>query len=136
MAEDYAATGKYTTMDMDQLKASMAKVEGLGVVATVNEDGTPNAAIFVPMMPDAQHVVLVLAKNRSRENIERTGVAELVYDVFDPAGASKADQHRGARMSLELVGRDEAEYAEVAARYDRMNDYTLLFRVANVSLIG
>lgn len=136
MSQDYATTGKYTTLTFDQLKDSMARVEGVGVVATVNEDGTPNAGIFVPMMPDCEHIVMVLAKNRTRANIERTGHAALVYDVVDTAAADKADQHRGARMSLELIRPDEKEYAKVAEHYDRLNDYSLLFRITDTALIG
>lgn len=133
---DYAATGKFTTLSRENLVASMRSVEGVSVVATVNEDGSPNAAIFVPMMPDADHVVMTLAKNRTRENIERTGTCALVYDVADPTAEEKAERHRGARLHLELVRPDDPEHAEVAASWPHMTPFTLVFRIADYDEIG
>lgn len=114
----------------------MRKVEGVSVVATVNEDGTPNAGIFVPMMVDENHAVMTLAPNRTKENIERTGSCVLVYDVADPAAPEKADRHKGARLTLELVRPEEAEHAEVATAWGHMTPFTLVFRIADVRQIG
>lgn len=133
---DYASTGKYTTLSREDLMASMRAVEGISVVATVNEDGSPNAAIFVPMMPDADHVVMTLAKNHTRENVERTGRCELVYDVANPAAPEKSERHRGARLRLELVPQDSPEHAEVAASWPHMTPFTLVLRIADVDEIG
>lgn len=136
MQEKSAATGKFTTLEGDVLKASMGKVEGLSVVATVNEDGTPNAAVFVPMMVDDEHVVMTLAANRTRENIERTGQCVIVYDVVDSSAAEKAERHKGARMRCELVASDSEEFDRVAAAWPRMSPYTLVLRVLEFMPIG
>lgn len=133
---DYAATEKYTTLGPDALAASLRAVEGVSVVATVNEDGTPNAAIFVPMMPDASHVVMTLARNRTRENLERTGHAVLVYDVASPHAAEKAERHCGVRMRLSLVSPDESEHAEVAALWPHMTPFTMILGVDEVEPLG
>ena len=77
-SEKDTATRKFTDMDAAALRASMGRFEGVCVVATVNPDGTPDAAIFAPAMPDDEHVILMLADNHTRANIERTGVARLV----------------------------------------------------------
>ena len=49
---DDTSTRKFTDMDAMRLKDSMARFEGVCVVATVNPDGTPDASIFMPAMPD------------------------------------------------------------------------------------
>lgn len=133
---DYAATGKFTTLEGEELMASMRSVEGVSVVATVNEDGSPNAAVFVPMMPDEDHVVMTLAKNHTRENVERTGRCALVYDVVDPTAEEKSGRHRGARLHLELVPQDSPEHAEVAERWPHMTPFTLVFRITQLDEIG
>ena len=61
MSQHYAATDKFTTLEGKDLADSMAAVAGAAVVVTVNEDGTPNAAVFVPMMADDDHVVMTLS---------------------------------------------------------------------------
>lgn len=136
MLEKYAATGKFTTLVGDTLKASMGKVEGTSVVATVNEDGTPNAAIFVPMMADDTHLVMTLAANRTRENIERTGQCVVVYDVANPQAENKASRHKGIRMRCELVAAESDEYKQVAEVWPRMTPYTLVLRVTEFMVIG
>lgn len=136
MLERFAATGKYTTLAGDALKASMAKVEGTSVVATVNEDGTPNAAIFVPMMADDTHLVMTLAANRTRENIERAGQCVVVYDAANPQAESKAERHKGVRMRCELVAAESDEYKQVAEAWPRMTPYTLVLRVVGFMAIG
>lgn len=134
--EGFASTGKFTSYDQSTLRASMGKVEGVGVVATVNEDGTANAAIFVPLMPDDDHVVLIIAKNRTRTNIERTGECVLVYDVVDWSAAEKSAQHQGARLRLELLREGETEYDQVKNAWSRMNSATLIFRITEFMPVG
>lgn len=133
------STHKFTDMDAPQLRASLAKFEGIAVVATVNPDGTPDAAIFVPAMPDDSHVILVLANNHTRANIERTGVAHLVYDVANPHAEDKAARHAGARLDLALVkaeGETAAEYSRVAQAYERMNPAVMILRIERILPIG
>lgn len=133
------STHKFTDMDAATLRASMAKFEGTSVVATVNPDGTPDAAVFVPAMPDDRHVILILANNHSRTNIERTGVAHLVYHVLNPDAEEKAARHAGARLDLALVsaeGDTAAEYNEVAQEYAHMNPAVLILRIERILPIG
>ena len=56
-------------------------MEGIFVLATTNEDGSPDAAIFVPRLLDETHLIMFLAPNRTRQNLERTGQAWGVYEV-------------------------------------------------------
>lgn len=136
---DGTSTGKFTDLAAAELQASMAKFEGVCVVATVNPDGTPDAAIFVPAMPDLEHVVLILADNHTRANIERTGVAHLVYDVPRPEAPEKAERHAGARLDLSLVRPDGAtadEHARVAASYPHMNPAVMIMRIEKLLPVG
>lgn len=133
------STRKFTDMDAAALKASMARFAGVAVVATVNPDGTPDAAIFVPVMPDEEHVILILADNHTRANIERTGIAHLVYDVPNPAAEDKAARHAGARLDLALVhneGADAAEWQRVADSFPRMNPAVMILRIERILPVG
>lgn len=134
-----ASTNKFTNMDAQALAASMARFEGECALATVNDDGTPNAALFMPVMVDDAHVVFVLAQNRTRENVERTGQAWAVYVVANLGAEEKSARHAGARLRLSLV-RDEGptaeEYQAAAAKFPRMNPYVLIFRVEEILPVG
>lgn len=133
-----AATNKYTNLDAAGLAESMSKFEGVCVLSTVNEDGTPNAGIFMPFMVGEDHVAFVLAANRTRENVERTGRAWAVYDVANPSAKEKKDKHAGARLRLSLVRESESpdEFKSVADAYPRMNPYVLIFRIEEIAAIG
>ena len=133
------STRKFTDMDAAALKESMARFAGVAVVATVNPDGTTDAAIFVHAMPDEEHVILILADNHTRANIERTGVAHLVYDVPNPAAEDKAARHAGARLDLALVrneGADAAEWQRVADSFPRMNPAVMILRIDRILPVG
>lgn len=138
MADD-SSTRKFTDMDAKQLRESMARFEGVCVVATVNLDGTPDASIFMPAMPDDGHVILILADNRTRTNIERTGKARLVYDVPNPHAEEKAGRHAGARMDLSLVrpeGESAEEFQQVARSFPRINPAVMILRIEQLLPVG
>ena len=138
-SEKDTATRKFTDMDAAALRASMGRFEGVCVVATVNPDGTPDAAIFAPAMPDDEHVILMLADNHTRANIERTGVAHLVYDVANPTAEDKAARHAGARLDLALVRPDgdaAEEHRRVAEAFPRMNPAVMILRIERILPVG
>ncbi len=136
MSESYAATGKFTTFTPELLKGSMSRVEGICTVATVNDDLTPNAGIFVTMMPDEDHVSMVLAPNRTRSNIERTKTCVITYTVVDTRAENKADRYKGARLRLELMTPQDQDYRQVADITPHFNPYTLLFKITDYMQIG
>lgn len=136
---DDTSTRKFTDMDAMRLKDSMARFEGACVVATVNPDGTPDASIFMPAMPDPEHVILILADNHTRANIERTGKARLVYDVPNPHAEDKAGRHAGARIELSLVrpeGDSAEEFQRVAQGVPHMNPAVMVLRVERLLPVG
>ena len=126
-------------MDAATLHASMGRFEGVCVVATVNPDGTPDAAIFAPAMPDDEHVILMLADNHTRANLERTGTARLVYDVASPRAEDKAARHAGGRLDVSLVRKDgetAEEYERVANNFPRMNPSVVILRIERLLPVG
>lgn len=133
---DMGATGRFTTLSTDDLAEAMRLHQGVGALATVNEDGTPNIAVFVPLMPDDSHVVLTLAPNRSRANLERTGRAVLLYDVANPTASEKADRHKGARLQLDLVDKNDPEHAEVVEAWSHMGDGTMVLAIREIEPVG
>lgn len=136
---EHPSSKLFTTLDATGLREAISRREGLCVLATVNEDGTPNAAIFVPSMPDDEHVAFVLAPNLTKTNIERTGTAWMVYDVAQPRNEEGRQPHAGARCALELVSAEEAaeEHAAVLATLpERMRPFAVVMRVGEIRSIG
>lgn len=134
-----ATTNRFTNLNAKQLGESLAKMEGIFVLATTNEDNTPDAAIFVPRMLDEQHLVFFLAQNRSRKNLERTKQAWGVYEVSHPEAKEKQDRYAGARLKLSLVlpeGETAKEFEEATKDFPRMNPAAIVVRIEQLIALG
>ena len=134
-----ATTNRFTNLNAKQLGESLAKMEGIFVLATTNEDNTPDAAIFVPRMLDEQHLVFFLAQNRSRKNLERTKQAWGVYEVSHPEAKEKQDRYAGARLKLSLVlpeGETVKEFKEVTKDFAQMNPAAIVMRIEQLIALG
>ena len=105
----------------DELMEAINSPSGSYVISTVNEDGTPQAGFFVYSMlkeEDTYYLMLGLAENQTRENLERDHVAMAVYAANPEADAEAQYAVSGARMYLELVT-DEKLVAKLnTAGYD------------------
>ena len=134
-----ATTNRFTNLNTKQLGESLAKMEGIFVLATTNEDNTPDAAIFVPRMLDEQHLVFFLAQNRSRKNLERTKQAWGVYEVSHPEAKEKQDRYAGARLKLSLVlpeGETAKEFEEATKDFAQMNPAAIVVRIEQLIALG
>lgn len=134
-----ASTNRFTNFNAQELSESLNKMEGVFVLATTNEDGSPDAAIFVPRMLDESHLIMFLAPNRSRVNLERTGQAWGVYEVLNPEATEKQQRYAGARMKLSLVkpeGETAKEFAHVTANFPAMNPAALVLRIEQLIALG
>lgn len=134
-----ATTNRFTNLNAKQLGESLAKMEGIFVLATTNEDNTPDAAIFVPRMLDEQHLVFFLAQNRSRKNLERTKQAWGVYEVSHPEAKEKQDRYAGARLKLSLVlpeGETAKEFEKATKDFAQMNPAAIVVRIEQLIALG
>ena len=97
-----ATTGLYTNLDQAALLEAIGQFKGLCNVSTVNADGTPNIAIFVPGVADDSHIFFNWADNATKANVLREKTAIMSYDIADPTAEEKAGRHSGAVVKLEL----------------------------------
>lgn len=103
------ATDKYTNMDAQALADGVNSYSMECTVATVNEDGTPNVAVFVPGgMIENAYLTFGWTQNQTRANIERSKLAAIAFDRPNAQAESKQARHEGAVVRVELV-EDEAE---------------------------
>ena len=94
---------------------------GSYVISTVNEDGTPQVGFFVYSMlkeGDTYYLMLGLAENQTRENLERDKTAMALYAANPEADAEAQYAVSGARMSLELVTDEKLVQKLNASGYD------------------
>ena len=94
----------------DELMNAINSYSGSYAVSTVNEDGTPHIGFYVYSMvkdEDTYYLILGLAENQTRLNLERTGQAMALYAANPEADADAQYAVTGARMSLELVTDEE-----------------------------
>ena len=134
-----ATTNHFTNFDTAELGESLARMEGTFVLATTNADGSPDAAIFVPRMFDDKHLILFLAQNRTRDNIERTGRAWGVYNVIHPEATEKHDRYAGARMELTLVlpeGETAEEFTRATEHFPQLNPAAMVLRIDRLIALG
>ena len=134
-----ASTNHFTNFTVEELEASLAKMEGIFVLATTNEDGSPDAAIFVPRILDETHLIMFLAPNRTRQNLERTGQAWGVYEVTHADATEKQQRYAGARMKLSLVkpeGETAEEFAQATAHFPSVNPAALVLRIEQLIALG
>ena len=97
--------GDYALSD-DALMDAINGPSGSYVISTVNEDGTPQVGFFVYSMlkdGDTYYLMLGLAENQTRVNLERDKVAMALYAANPEEDAEAQYAVSGARMGLELV---------------------------------
>lgn len=128
-------TNLYTNMDQAAVLDAMRAYSGLCNVATVNADGTPNIAIFVPGVADDSHIMFGLADNSTKANLLRDKVAEISYDVANPAAETKEGRHQGAVLKVELE-EDEEVLAELKANNENISDAHIILKIVEVMPIG
>ena len=105
----------------DALMEAINTPAGSYVIATVNEDGTPQLGFFVYSMMkegDTYYLALGLAENQTRENLERTGEAMAIYAANPGKYADAQYAVSGARMSLKLVTDEKLAEKLNTAGYD------------------
>jgi hypothetical protein len=107
-------TNVYTNLDQAALLTAISQYRGVCTVSTVNADGSPNLAIFVPGKADDNHVMFGWAQNATKANFLRTKQAVLSYDIPNPAGETKEARHQGAIVKI-VLEEDQAVLDQIKA---------------------
>ena len=97
------ATEKFKSMDEQKVMAAIPTMKGIVAIATVNEDGSPNLAVFIPSAVGEDFIYFGFAPNATLANLKRTKEAVILYDEYDISVDNPADRHDGARLKVELV---------------------------------
>ena len=96
-------TNKFKNMDQATLMTQLPTMTGLVAVATTNEDGSPNLAVFIPSATGEKYVYFGFAPNATQANLLRDKQAVLLYDEYDLSIENPSDRHYGCRAKVKLV---------------------------------
>ena len=98
---------KDSALTDDALWNVMATYQAAPTIATVNPDGTPNLAVFMPGMPmelnGERYFVFGLADNQTKLNLEANKVGVLSLYQYNPSAEDKMERNVGARIRFEIV---------------------------------
>ena len=130
-----ATTGLYTNLDQAALLEAIGQFKGLCNVSTVNADGTPNIAIFVPGVADDSHIFFNWADNATKANVLREKTAIMSYDIADPTAEEKAGRHSGAVVKLELE-EDADVLAQLQESNESMSEASVVLKIVEVLPVG
>jgi uncharacterized protein YnzC (UPF0291/DUF896 family) len=81
-------------------------------VATVNADGSPNAAVVIPAVADAETLMFGLADNQTKVNLMERKQAVVTAYIYNPTAENKLERNVGARLVVEYIS-DEAKINEL-----------------------
>ena len=130
-----ATTGLYTNLDQAALLAAIGQFKGLCNVSTVNADGTPNIAIFVPGVADDSHIFFNWADNATKANVLREKTAIMSYDIADPTAEEKAGRYSGAVVKLELE-EDAEVLAQLQEANESVSEASVVLKIVEVLPVG
>ena len=130
-----ATTGLYTNLDQAALLEAIGQFKGLCNVSTVNADGTPNIAIFVPGVADDSHIFFNWADNATKANVLREKTAIMSYDIADPTAEEKAGRHSGAVVKLELE-EDAEDLAQLQEANESVSEASVVLKIVEVLPVG
>lgn len=130
-----ATTGLYTNLDQAALLEAIGQFKGLCNVSTVNADGTPNIAIFVPGVADDSHIFFNWADNATKANVLREKTAIMSYDIADPTAEEKAGRHSGAVVKLELE-EDTEVLAQLQEANESVSEASVVLKIVEVLPVG
>lgn len=129
-----AATNKFKNMERDEVLAAIPTMKGLVSVATTNEDGSPNLAVFIPSALE-DYVYFGFAPNATKANLERDKQAVILYDEYDITVENPSDRHYGARLVVRLV-EDADVLAGLKEGLGSYADFATVTEVVEVLPIG
>lgn len=122
------------SLTKDALPLAIQGAQGGRTVATVNENGTPNIAVFAPGV--RERITFVSPGRKTiRKNVLRTKQAVLSYFIYPKDEAEKEKRNRGARVVLELET-DENVISQLRGQNPDLPDITIYMKIAEVLPLG
>jgi putative heme iron utilization protein len=116
------------------------KAEGTGILATVDERGKVDLAIYAkPMVVDDKTIALVMRERLSHQNIRRNPNAAYMFieDESDNAGVRLYMTMVHEETNTSLVDKIIEEHPEICPYPDEGNKYLVHFKVDRVrELVG
>jgi hypothetical protein len=86
----------------EDLRQAIRDAQGCCSVATVNSDGTPNLANFVPYPAGEDHLAFTFSDNVTKANLARGEEGMVSYYIYDKDAETKEARNQGARFRVEL----------------------------------
>jgi hypothetical protein len=136
VASASVASNSYTNLDKEQLIAVANALAAVCMVATANEDGTPNIAVFAggTIMKD-EYIVFNWADNQTKTNFVERKLGMVAFDVVNLSAETKQERHKGAKVRIEYTD-DKALRDELKAENERVSDATIIARIVEILPIG
>ena len=128
-------TNKFKNMDQATLMTQLPTMTGLVAVATTNEDGSPNLAVFIPSAVGEKYIYLGFAPNATQANLLRDKQAVILYDEYDLSIENPSDRHYGCRAKVKLV-EDAKVLEELKPDLGSYADFATVVEVVEVLPMG
>ncbi len=122
----------------DELWNAFENFQLAPTIATVNPDGSPNLAVFIPavhtVVEDEEYFVMGLADNQTKLNLEKNkeGIVALYGGYGDEKGPLAG---KGARLVFELV-EDEDIITKVKASNEIITDQHMILHITEIKPLG
>lgn len=124
----------------DKLWEVLSTYQSAPTIATVNPDGTPNLAVFMPgghMVLDGEdYFVFGLSDNQTKLNLEKDKIGVLALYIYEPTAEAKTDRNVGARIKFEYID-DEATVKKLKEQYpDIITDTAMVCKAVEILPLG
>lgn len=103
-------------------------------VATVNPDGSPNAAVVIPGMADEKTLMFGLADNQTKVNFKERKDAVVTAYIYNPESEEKLERNVGARLVTKYID-DEAKIEELMKKTEA-NEGTMFLEIVEILPLG
>ncbi len=124
-------TKKYTSLPKEELIPLINSFQAECVVATTNEDATPNVAVFAGGVVIDDYLCFTWTDNQSKANIKRSNLAMIVFDQVNMASETKEGRHKGGKVRVEYVP-DKEVLDQIRAKNDKISEAALVVKIVEV----
>ncbi len=130
------ATNAYTNLTDQKLVDTINSFQAACTCATVNEDGTPNLAVFAGgACLKSEYLAFNWTDNQTKANLKRDKLGMISFDVLNLRAESKPERHQGAKLRVEYI-EDAALKEELAKESEAVVEGTILVKIVEVLPLG